>query len=98
MNIVSHSTFVTFYQTHPTSKPVLEKWYKTVRRLEWTDFNDVKIDFPSADFVGNQRFVFNIGGNKYRIVVIIRFKIQHIFIRFVGTHAEYDKIKDIQII
>lgn len=96
MNVVSHSTLVTFYEKHPSAKSPLEKWYKTVRKTEWMDFNDVKIDFSSADFIGNQRFVFNVGGNKYRIVAIIRFKIQHLFIRFVGTHAEYDKIKDIQ--
>lgn len=96
MNIVSHSSIVSFYEKYPDSKIPLERWYKIVSKITWSDFNDLKTDFPSTDFVGNQRFVFNIGGNKFRLVVIIRFKIKHVFIRFIGTHSDYDKITDIK--
>ena len=53
---------------------------------------DIKADFPATDYVGNQHYVFNIRGNKYRLVVVIKFTVGYIFIRFVGTHSEYDKI------
>ena len=54
--------------------------------------SDIKVDFPATDYVGNQHYVFNIRGNKYRLIVVVKFTIGHIFIRFVGTHSEYDKI------
>lgn len=53
---------------------------------------DIRVDFPNADYVGNQHYVFNIKGNNYRLIVVIKFTINRIFIRFVGTHKEYDKI------
>ena len=60
--------------------------------VELTMMSDIKVDFPATDYVGNQRYVFNIRGNKYRLVVVVKFTIGHIFIRFVGTHSEYDRI------
>lgn len=53
---------------------------------------DIKIDFPSVDYVGNLHYVFNIKGNKYRVVVVVNFRMGYVFIRFTGTHAEYDRI------
>ena len=70
----------------------LERWYEVVENAEWHTFAEMKADFNSVDSVGNQRYVFNIRGNKYRLVVVVKFTIGHIFIRFVGTHSEYDKI------
>jgi mRNA interferase HigB len=63
---------------------------------DWSDFNDLRQDFPSCDFVGNDRFVFNVKGNRYRLIAIIHFDIRTIYIRFIGTHAEYDKITGIE--
>ncbi|HET7117090.1 MAG TPA: type II toxin-antitoxin system HigB family toxin [Hanamia sp.] len=59
---------------------------------DWRKFSDVKQTFNSVDNVGNDRFVFNVGGNKYRIVAMIHFTTRTIYIRFVGTHKQYDKI------
>ena len=59
---------------------------------DYYNLSDIKKDFPATDYVGNQHYVFNIKGNKYRLVVVVKFTIGHIFIRFVGTHADYDKI------
>ena len=74
----------------------LAKWVDVVECAQWTNHNDLKADFPSADYVGKRRYVFNIKGNNYRLVAIVVFFGGVIDVRFVGTHAEYDKIKDIE--
>lgn len=61
-------------------------------QAEWKNLSDIKADFPATDYVGNQHYVFNIKGNKYRLVVVVKFTISHVFIRFVGTLKEYEKI------
>lgn len=63
---------------------------------QWRDFNDVKRTFSSADHAGNNRFGFKIKGNNYRLVAIISFNAQKVYIRFIGTHSEYDRIKNIK--
>lgn len=99
MRIVSHRRLVEFYQSegHGDSKAALERWYDMAEQAEWKSLSDIKVDFPATDYVGNQHYVFNIKGNKDRLVVVVKFTISHIFIRFVGTHAEYDKIDVSQI-
>ena len=92
MVIFSKSTIIQYGQEHADSLNPLLEWYKTVSQADWSNINDVKKTFNSADYVGNERFVFNIKGNRYRLVVAIRFNIRTIFIKFIGTHAEYDKI------
>ena len=66
------------------------------KEAKWECFADIKKTFNSVDSVGNKRYVFNIKGNDYRLIVLIKFTVSHVLIRFVGTHKEYDKIKDIQ--
>ena len=85
---------VEFYrsQGHGDAQAALERWYNTAERAQWKNLSDIKVDFPATDYVGNQHYVFNIKGNKYRLIVVVKFTIGHIFIRFVGTHSEYDKI------
>lgn len=94
MRIVSHRKIKEFYNApgHEDSRVALERWYDVAEKAVWRNFSDIKVDFPSTDYVGNQHYVFNIRGNKYRLVVVVKFTISHIFIRFVGTHQEYDKI------
>lgn len=77
---------------HGDSQATLERWYDMAEKAEWKNLSDIKVDFPATDYVGNQHYVFNIKGNKYRLIVVVKFTIGHIFIRFVGTHSEYDKI------
>ncbi|WP_353959772.1 type II toxin-antitoxin system HigB family toxin [Belliella kenyensis] len=74
----------------------LRFWYATTSKKEWSSLNDIKNDFNSVDYVGNHRFVFNIKGNSYRLIAIISFSAKKVYIRFIGIHAEYDKIQDIQ--
>ena len=94
MRIVSHRRLVEFYSSegHGDSQVALERWYDIAEKAEWKSLSDIKVDFPATDYVGNQHYVFNIKGNKYRLIVVVKFTIGHIFIRFVGTHSEYDKI------
>lgn len=92
MKIVSHRKLVEFYRTHPNSKMSLEQWYQLTKQANWKCFADVRNDFSAVDGVGNQRYIFNIKGNEYRLVVIIQFTRGYVYIRFVGKHSEYDKI------
>lgn len=94
MRIVSHKRLVEFYESegYSDAKTALERWYEITEEAEWKNLSDIKVDFPETDYVGNQRYVFNIKGNKYRLVVVVKFTIGHVFIRFVGTHNDYDKI------
>ena len=94
MRIVSHRKLREFYEKSGkgNSRIALERWYDIAEKAEWKNLSDIKVDFPSTDYVGNQHYVFNIKGNNYRLVVVIKFTIGYIYIRFVGTHREYDKI------
>ena len=82
------------YETkgYEDSRIALERWYDIAEKAEWKNLSDIKVDFLSADYVGNQHYVFNIRGNNYRLVVVVKFTIGYVFIRWVGTHKEYDKI------
>lgn len=94
MRVVSHRKLKDFYQTpgREDAEVALERWYEITESAEWSSFADIKADFGSVDYVGNQHYVFNIKGNTYRLVVVIKFIMGYVFIRFVGTHEEYDKI------
>ena len=94
MRVVSHRTLKEFYETpeYEDSKVALERWYQIAEEAEWHSLNDIRKDFPSADYVGNQHYVFNIRGNKYRLVVVVKFVMGYILIRWIGPHKEYDKV------
>lgn len=87
---------VAYYTKNPQSKSALEDWFEKTKEAEWKNFSDIKKTFNTVSSVGNNRYVFNIKGNDYRLVVLIKFTVSHVLIRFVGTHAEYDKIKNIE--
>lgn len=96
MKVIAKSTLVEYYTKHPSAQKPLEDWYETTKRAEWKNLNDIRVAFNTVDYVGNDRYVFNIKGNDYRLVVVIRFTKGRVYIRFIGTHAEYDKIEDIK--
>jgi mRNA interferase HigB len=87
---------VAYYTKNPQSKSALEDWFEKTKEAEWKNFSDIKKTFNTVSSVGNNRYVFNIKGNDYRLVVLIKFTVSHVLIRFVGTHAEYDRIKNIE--
>jgi len=74
------------------SAVALRELFKVSEKTQWKTMADVRQDFPSADFVGGDRLVFNIGGNKYRLVCLVHFGRPTLFVLWVGTHAEYDRI------
>ncbi len=94
MHIISHKKLKDFFETpgREDSRVALERWYDIAQQAEWHNLSDIREDFPATYYVGNQHYVFNIRGNNYRLVVVIKFTIGRAFIRFVGTHNEYDKI------
>jgi mRNA interferase HigB len=77
---------------HPDSKAALEDWYNKTKEAEWRNFAEMKKSFNSVDAAGNRRFVFNIKGNTYRLVAVVLFIPKYVYVRFIGTHTEYDKI------
>lgn len=92
MRVITEEPLKEYIAKFPEMQTALQAWLKTVKKARWTNFADVKRDFNSVDNVGDQHYVFNIRDNNHRLVVVIKFTIQWIYIRFIGTHAEYDKI------
>jgi mRNA interferase HigB len=92
MVVISYGTLKEFYVKYPDSKDALNNWYRVTLAADWSNFHEVKKLFNTVDAVGNDRFVFNIRGNNYRLVAMIFFDIRTVFIRFIGLHKEYDKI------
>ena len=96
MRIISFRKLRTFFETTPDSTTALQEWFHKTKKAKWEKFADVKKSFNSVDSVGNSRFVFNVKGNLYRIVAQIDFVYQTVYIRFVGSHKDYDKLDDIK--
>lgn len=92
MTIANKELLDDFVQTHAQAAKPLNKWVDVVQAVQWKSHAELKAMFPSADYVKNGRYVFNIGGNNYRIVAVVIFIGGVMNIRFVGTHSEYDKI------
>ncbi|NEQ70387.1 MAG: type II toxin-antitoxin system HigB family toxin [Symploca sp. SIO2D2] len=90
MHIITRSRLTEFGKKHPDAQTSLQLWYKLTSLAQWQNFVELRQVFPSADKVGNLT-VFNIGGNKYRLIVLVDYEYQKVFIRHVLTHAEYDK-------
>jgi mRNA interferase HigB len=98
MRIVTYKRIQEFATKHPNTQAPLSVWYHTTTAKSWQNLTDIKHDFNSLDYVGNHRYVFNIKGNSYRLIALISFNAQKGYIRFIGTHAAYDRIKDIKTI
>ncbi len=90
MHIISRKALQQFWIQHPDSQPPLSRWYKIMEQSDFASFNELRRTFPLADKVGNL-IVFNIGGNKYRLITSIHFNRSKVYIRHVLTHAEYNK-------
>ena len=92
MVVISYGTLRDFYKAYPDAEDALNNWYRAVIAGDWSNYHEMKKIFNSVDAVGNDRFIFNIRGNNYRLVAMMFFDIRTVFIRFVGRHKEYDKI------
>ena len=90
--IFAKSTLREFWEVYPDSEQYLKTWYNTAINSNWLTPNDIKKSYANASVLKENRVVFNIKGNSYRLVVKINFEKQWLFIRFIGTHTQYDKI------
>ena len=92
MRIIKTKPLSDFWRIHPDAESGLRQWIAQCRASSWRSMTDVKEYARSADWVGNSRVVFNVAGNKYRLVVAIHFKTGIVLVKFIGTHADYNKI------
>ena len=92
MVIFTPGTISLYAQSHPDVHDELLRWMRVVEAADWSSIADMKQDFNSVDYVKNDRYIFNIKGNQYRLVAMIHFRVRSLYIRFIGTHSEYDKI------
>ena len=90
MVIIARATIESFIKRYPLSASSLNDWYSKTKKSDWSYLNEVQQIFGTCDFIGNDRYVFNIGGNNYRLVAMIHFKRRTLYIRGILTHAEYD--------
>jgi mRNA interferase HigB len=92
VRVIAKKTLREFWMKHSDCEEQLKSWYREAIEANWNSPQDIKTDYPSASFLQDNKVVFNIKGNKYRLIVKINYHFGMIWIRFVGTHAEYDKV------
>jgi mRNA interferase HigB len=92
MKIVAVSTLRHFWQRHPDAEQPLKAWYDEAKHASWRTPREIKNRYASASFIGKNRVVFNIKGNDYRLIVAVAYRFQAVYIKFVGTHAQYSKV------
>lgn len=93
MQVIALRTLRQFWERHPQAETPVKVWYGIVSRAEWDSTADVKSQFgASVDFVGDNRVIFDLAGNKFRLVAHISYTYKRVLVKFIGTHAEYDKI------
>jgi mRNA interferase HigB len=92
MRVISEKALREFWKVHPDAEQALRTWLALANRATWRTPEDIKRDFASASFLANNRVVFNIRANNYRLVVLVLYRPAYLYIRFIGTHAEYDRI------
>ena len=97
MRIFSYSTLREFWQIHTDAEEPLRAWYRIARNADWRSPADVRARYADASIIADNRVVFNIKGNAYRLVVRIIYSHRRIYIRFIGTHAEYDRINAAEV-
>ena len=92
MRIISRKRLREFWEHHPDARQALQAWYADAKQANWQTPADIKNVYRNASIVTNNRVIFNIKGNKYRLVVAVQYQYGIVYIRFVGTHQQYEKI------
>jgi mRNA interferase HigB len=92
LRVIAKKILREFWERHKDCEQQLKAWFQEVSKVEWTNPNEIKAEYPSASIIGDDRIVFNTKGNSYRLIVKINFDYQIVWIRFIGTHSQYDKI------
>lgn len=95
MRIITKEPLKLYTEKHPDCKTSIQEWIVKVEASQWNCFADIRQTFGDVDMPGNQHYVFNIHGNHHRLVVVTKFFNHTILVRWIGTHKEYDKIKDV---
>ena len=92
VRVIARATLRDYWENHPAAEGRLRAWFQEAKAAKWSSPTDVKAEYASASIVADNRVVFNIGGNSYRLVVHINYELQIVYIKFIGTHDEYDNI------
>jgi mRNA interferase HigB len=92
MRVIAVGTLKRFWQRHPNAEQPLWAWHDEARHANWRTPQDIRKHYASASFVGKNRAVFNFKGNDYRLIVAVAWRFQAVYIKFIGTHAEYDRV------
>ena len=92
MRVIAKRTLRDFWTKHADSEQQLKSWYREIEKADWKNINELKSEYPNASILKDNRIIFNIKGNNYRLIVKFNFDYGICWIRFIGTHAEYDKI------
>ena len=92
MRAIAKKILRDFWETYSDCEQQLKSWYQEASNAEWKTPNEIKLEYPSASIINNNRIVFNIKGNNYRLIIKINYDYNVIWIRFIGTHLEYDRI------
>ena len=92
MRIISRKILREFWENHPDAKTPLQVWFHDVERASWSSPADIKAVYQNASILTSNRVVFNIKGNHYRLIVVVVYQHGIVYVRFVGTHAEYNRI------
>jgi mRNA interferase HigB len=92
VRVIAKKILRDFWEKHSDCEQQLKSWYKEASKAEWKNPREIKLEYASASILNENRIVFNIKGNHYRLIVKINYDYQMVWIRFIGTHKEYDKI------
>lgn len=92
MRIISRKKLKEFWEQHPDSEASLRAWFHEAEKAEWRHSSDIKAKYRTASILSSERVIFNICGNKYRLIVHMNFSFQIAYIRFIGTHSQYDRV------
>jgi mRNA interferase HigB len=92
MRVIARNVLVAFWSKHPETKVALERWHKLVREARWTSTDEIQKAAPKAKVLNRERVRFEIAGGNYRLVAAFDFRRQAVFVKFIGTHAEYDRV------
>jgi len=90
--VIAVATLKAFWQRHPAAEQPLKAWFEEASKAAWTQPSDIKVHYRSASILKNRRMMFNIKGNEYRLVVAIAYRLQIVYVKFIGTHQQYDAI------
>lgn len=92
MRVIAVTALRAFWQQHPDAEQPLKAWFEEASKASWTQPSDIKAQYRSAGILKNRRVVFNIKGNEYRLIVAIAYRLQIVYVKFIGTHRQYDAI------